>query len=38
MPPKIRELIADLRAAVFLHRRGEGSHRQAGDSIENPRR
>jgi hypothetical protein len=28
MPPKIRELIADLRAAGFVDRGGKGSHRQ----------
>jgi predicted RNA binding protein YcfA (HicA-like mRNA interferase family) len=27
MPPKIRELIADLRAAGFVDRGGKGSHR-----------
>jgi predicted RNA binding protein YcfA (HicA-like mRNA interferase family) len=27
MPPKIRELIADLQAAGFVDRGGKGSHR-----------
>jgi len=27
LPPKIRELIADLQAAGFLDRGGKGSHR-----------
>ena len=27
MPPKIRELIADLEAAGFVNRGGKGSHR-----------
>jgi predicted RNA binding protein YcfA (HicA-like mRNA interferase family) len=27
MPPKIRELIADLEAAGFIDRGGKGSHR-----------
>ena len=27
MPPKIRELIADLERAGFVNRRGRGSHR-----------
>jgi predicted RNA binding protein YcfA (HicA-like mRNA interferase family) len=27
VPPKIRELIADLRAAGFVDRGGKGSHR-----------
>ena len=27
MPPKIRELIADLEAAGFVERGGKGSHR-----------
>ena len=28
MPPKVRELIAELEAAGFVNRRGKGSHRK----------
>jgi len=37
MPPKVRELIAELEKAGFVNRGGKGSHRNfVHPSLENP--